>query len=178
MSSYELPNNPVAEMGKLMLKLASYPEFIDTQSAEEFELKLNSGLYSVEFTNTYHDYIKRFGCRGIKEIDIATPRMSENLEHIFDTLKLINIDDNATTKTEERSKEAYNKLYHLASSMGKGETFVKLAKTYRDLIGFRDHPKYMYVVAIGLLRQKVLELGEQWTLSGRIEKVEDISAYP
>ncbi len=157
-----------------MLKLASYPEFIATSSAQEFEAKLIAGDYSDEFTHTYNDYIKQFGCRGVKEIDIATPRMSENLEHIFDTLKLINIEDNATTKTQQHSKDAYDKLLHLASTMGKGKKFEKLAKTYRDMIGFRDHPKYMYVVAVGLLRQKALQLGTQWALSGRINEAEDI----
>lgn len=169
-----LPNNPVAEMGQLMLAIASLPEFIETKTANTFATKLNNSAYSDQFMGLYNEYITKFGCRGVKEIDIATPRTSENIENIFNILKQIDIQDNATLHIQKRSEEAYEKLLTIARDMGKERRFVKLAKIYRDMIGYRDHPKYMYVVAVGLLRNKALMLGRKWVNEGRLEEANNI----
>ncbi|MDR6239517.1 PEP/pyruvate-binding domain-containing protein [Aureibacter tunicatorum] len=169
-----LPDNPVSEMGRLMLKTASFPEFVNTNNLEDFENKLNAHKYSDEFLSSYNEYIKRFGCRGVKEIDIATPRISEDISQIFSYLKEIDINNNATLNVKKRSEEAYNRLCEIARSFGKEQKFIRLANTYRDMIGFRDHPKYMYVVAISLLRKKALKLGEEFTLNKRLQTPEQI----
>lgn len=100
--------------------------------------------------------------------------MSENIKRIFHTLKQIDVKDNATVNVQKRSEAAYNKLHQLALEMGKEKQFIKLVKVYRDMAGYRDHPKYMYVVAVGLLRKKALQLGEKWAKAGRLEKPEQI----
>ncbi|CAH0535514.1 Prodigiosin synthesizing transferase PigC [Vibrio stylophorae] len=169
-----LPNNPVAEMGRLMWQLAAQPEFMNTRSAEAFATNLNANKYSAQFMALYADYIQRFGCRGAKEIDIATPRMSENIEHIFNMLKNIDVSNDTESKVQKRSEAAYLKLRQIARNIGKEDKFIKLAKIYRDMIGYRDHPKYMYVVAVSLLRQKALLLGTQWVNEGRITKAEHV----
>lgn len=169
-----LPNNPVFQMGDLMLQIASSKEFMDTKTANVFEEKLKSNSYSDTFLNLYNRYIKEFGCRGVKEIDIATPRISENIQLIFVALKQIDIKENATFNAQKRSKEAYEKLLKMAKNMGKEKKFIKLAKTYRDMIGYRDHPKYMYVVAVSLLRKKALLLAEEFVQQGRLKKTEQI----
>ncbi|WP_133407932.1 PEP-utilizing enzyme [Parashewanella tropica] len=148
--------------------------FIATQTVDDFKQKLSKHEYSADFTKLYDEYITRFGCRGVKEIDIATPRMSENLPHIFNTLKQIDLEDNATLNVKKRSEAAYEQLLQIAREMGKEKRFVMLAKVYRDMNGYRDHPKYMYVVAVGLLRRKVLQLGNQWAREGRIDSAEQI----
>lgn len=169
-----LPNNPVAEMGQLMVDIASKPEFIATKSADDFAKQSETKAYSDDFMTLYNRYLTKFGCRGVKEIDIATPRMSENTSHIFNTLKQIDVENNAAVHMQKRSEDAYNTLLAIAQEMGKDKKFIKLAKTYRDMIGYRDHPKYMYVVAIGLLRPKALALGEQWVSEGRLEHADQI----
>lgn len=137
-------------------------------------MKIENKQYSEEFLKVYDDYLHRFGCRGVKEIDIATPRISENPKQIFTFLKQIDINDNATLHVKKRSEEAYNKLLEKAITLGKENKFKKLAKTYRDMIGYRDHPKYMYVVAVSLLRKRALHLGQVFSENGRLESPEQI----
>lgn len=169
-----LPHNPVADMAALMQKIAASPEFISTTTAKDFDSKLANRSYSAEFLSLYDDYMTKYGCRCAKEIDIATPRNSENIDHVFSALKQIDITDNASLSIRQRSEDAYDTLYQLAQSMGKEERFAKIAKIYKDLIGYRDHPKYMYVVAVSLLRTKALELGQQWQREGRLDSPEQI----
>ena len=86
----ELKGNP--EMGLLMVKLASWPEIQSTESSEEFLRKLEDQSYSKEFMGEYESYLKHFGCRGIREIDVATPRTREDQGGLFRTLKAINVE--------------------------------------------------------------------------------------
>ncbi|MCL3781953.1 hypothetical protein EMN47_16325 [Prolixibacteraceae bacterium JC049] len=169
-----LPDNPVSEMNRQMLAIASFPEFIETKTWKDFEHRLKKQIYSDEFLNTYNEYLIRFGCRGVKEIDIAIPRISENIELVFNSLKQIDTEDNATLRVKKRSEDSYNQLLDLARKLGKEKKFVRLAKTYRDMIGYRDHPKYMYVVAVSLLRKKALQLGKKFTTNGQLESPEQI----
>lgn len=172
--SMDLPGNPTSEMGHLMLKIASHPEFQKTKTAEDFFDKLKKKEYSENFVEIYNDYIERFGCRGMREIDMATPRSYENPEQIFFQLKQINIHDNAILNVEKRSKESYEKLLKMARDMGKEKKFVKLAKAHHDMMGLREHPKYILVVAIDILRKRALKLGKQFVKEGRLEKKEQI----
>ncbi|MFC1615549.1 PEP/pyruvate-binding domain-containing protein [Patescibacteria group bacterium] len=172
--SMDLPGNPTSEMGHLMLKLASYPEFQKTKTAEDFFDKLKKKEYPKEFMTDYQEYIERFGCRGIREIDIATPRTHENPEQIFFQLKQININDNAIKDVKKRSEESYEKLLKIAKKMGKEKKFVKYAKSHHDMMGYREHPKYLYIVVVEILRHRALELGRQFVKQGRLENKDQI----
>jgi len=172
--SMDLPGNPTSEMGHLMLQIATFPEFQKTKTAEEFFEKLKNKEYSEELINTYNDYVFRFGCRGVREIDIAIPRISENPNQLFFQIKQINVHDNAILKVKKRSKESYEKLLLLAKKIGKEKKFVKLTKVYRSMTGYREHPKYILIVAIGILRKRALKLGKEFVKEGRLEKVEQI----
>tara|TARA_B100001146_G_C16191539_1_gene439365 strand:+ start:176 stop:2797 length:2622 start_codon:yes stop_codon:yes gene_type:complete len=172
--SMDLPWNPTSEMGHLMLKIASHLEFKATKSSKEFIEKLEAKKYGEEFQVLYDDYIRRFGVRGMMEIDIATPRLYENLDRVFFQLQQINTEDNAILNVERRSKEAYEKLRHIAKDMGKEKKFIKHAKTFRSMMGLREQPKYIFIVSIGILRERALVLGEQFVKAGRLDNQNQI----
>ncbi|MEM7802612.1 MAG: PEP/pyruvate-binding domain-containing protein, partial [Chloroflexota bacterium] len=75
----DLNGNPTSEMGHLMFDLANYSEVQETATGEEFAAKLANGDVSTEFRRVFDHYMDKFGCRGIREIDIATERAHENV---------------------------------------------------------------------------------------------------
>jgi pyruvate,water dikinase len=170
----DLPTNPTSKMGHQMFELASFHEIQSTNTKEEFIKKLNSKTYSKEFLDLYEDYIYRYGGRGFKEIDIATPRNYNNPGDVFMQLKAINIENNNMNNVKERKEKAYNQLLELAKQMGKEKKFVKLSKSYNDMFGYRENPKYLYVVMVSELRKKAIEVGEKFVKSGRLEHREQI----
>jgi len=172
--SMNLPGNPTSEMGHLMLKIASYPEFQKTKTAEEFLDKLKKKQYSKGFMINYQDYIERFGCRGVREIDIAIPRTYENPENIFFQLKQINIENNAIKDVKKRSKESYEKLLKIAKKMGKEKKFLRYFKVHHEMMGYREDPKYIYIVVVDILRHRALRLGKQFVKQRRLENKEQI----
>jgi hypothetical protein len=124
--------------------------------------------------DAYNDYMERFGARGIKEIDIAAPRTAENPGAFFRQLKALNIENNNESEIEERKQAAYQKLLELARENGKEKQFVSIAQWFMTLFGFREAPKYLFVIMIGELRKRALELGEQFVSQGRLASREEI----
>ena len=76
----DLNGNPTSEMSHAMVNLASFDEVKEAQSSTEFLQKLqhNDNSFLVEFRSAYEDFLKRFGCHGMREIDVASPRTYED----------------------------------------------------------------------------------------------------
>ena len=139
----DLNGNPTSEMGHLMVQLASNPEFQSSSTGEDFLRKMKDGTFSQEFVSSYNMYLKKFGCRGIREIDAATPRTHENQTRLFDALKAIDINNNQIMNVRERRNKAYQELLNMAKELGKEKKFIHHAHIMQSLLGFREHPKYM-----------------------------------
>jgi len=168
------PTNPTTQMGRKMLEIASFAEFEETTTEDEFVQRLANNGYSQTFMDAYNDYMHRFGARNFKEIDIATPRVTENPRALYCQLKTLDIQNYNESELNERKEAAYQQLLELAQRISKEKQFVSNAKRYMAQIGFREAPKYLFVVMIGELRKRALELGQQFTEQGRLDTVEQI----
>jgi pyruvate,water dikinase len=171
--SMDLKGNPTSKMGYKQVELASFPEFIAINSFEEFSKKLKNKEFSKEFMEAYTHYMKLYGCRGIGEIDIASVRTRENSEGFYTMLKQLNIYDNALIEVRDKKKSAYDRLLKEAIKIGKRKKFLKLTRQL-EWMGLREHPKYMYVYAVDVLRHNVLKIAEQFVSEDRLNKAEDI----
>lgn len=173
----DLTGNPTSEMGHMMVRLAGHPEIQETESSEQFLEKLENGSsFSPEFMKLYNDYLKRFGCRGIREIDVATPRTYENQATLFDTLKQIDAKNNQIINVRRRRDKAYQALLKMAQDMGKEKAFKHHAENIQSLLGYREHPKYMLVVMIDRMRRHALNIGKEFVAGNRLDRIEDIFA--
>lgn len=170
----DLKGNPTSEMGHAMVRLAGRPEIVDTKTAEEFCRNIAEGTYSEEFMGLYNDFMLRYGCRGMREIDMATPRTSEDPGDFFERVKQIDPENNAILKVKERRKEAREKLSEIARDLGKEEDFLYYEKYIHNFWGYREHPKYMVVVLLARCRERALVLGEKLVSEGRIDSKEQV----
>lgn len=170
----DLDGNPTSEMGHLMVRLASFPEIQETATSKEFLKKLDNKQYSQDLMTTYNEYISKFGCRGIKEIDIATSRTYERQGDLFDQLKHIDVEQNAIITVIERRKQAYDKLLELAVEMGKADKFKYHANVIQTMGGYREHPKYLYVAITAMLRRRALALGEHFVTENRLDHPDQV----
>ena len=165
----DLPGNPTAEMGRRMFELASFEELQATEDGDAFEAKIRARSYSAEFMTAYDFYMDRFGCRGIKEIDIATPRAYENLPAFFDQLQAIAVGNDAIAGAERRRIEAHERLLEIARARGKEETVRKLANTVRSAAGYREAPKFFFIHVVDLMRRRALTLAAHLVAAGRMD---------
>lgn len=170
----DLDDNKTSAMGHYMFKLASYEEIQGTRSCEEFTRRIKNREYSEAFLIDYHRYMRLYGFRGFKEIDIASPRAYERPEDLFQQLKAINIETNQLLHVKQRREEAYNQLLTIAKEKGFAKKFIKYADIYQGSFGFREEPKYNFVFAVAKLRHIALKLGEGFVQEGRLQLKEQI----
>lgn len=170
----DLDGNPTSAMGHYMYKLACYDDIKSTKSGKEFERKIRNREYSRDFLKDYDGFMKEYGCRGFKEIDIAAPRAYEQPEMFFKQLININTSSNQLLNVKERRKKAYKLLLEKAKEGGFEKKFVKLATTYQETFGYREDPKYIYVACVDRLRAIALKLGDRFVEEGRLESREQI----
>ena len=169
----DLNGNPTSEMGHLMFELAKFAEVQETETGEEFAHKLENGEFSPEFQQAYDAYMDKFGCRGIREIDIATERAHENVPEFFNQLKAMDIHSDMLTKVSQRRQDAYDKLLDLATQKGKAR-FFKNQVVLQNNMGYREMPKYFFIVTLDLMHQRALQLGEQFVAQGRLDDAKQV----
>lgn len=170
----DVPSNPTSAMGHAMLKLAQSPEMRETQDAATFEKRIKARTYSPDFMQAFDDYIDRYGARGFREIDVATPRIMERLGDFFQQIKAINADDNQMITASERKAEAIAKMREIVKAKGKLKKFNKHLRTIEVSYGHRETPKYLIVMMNGALHRVALEVGAEFVAQGRLDAPEDI----
>ncbi len=163
-----LNGNPTSEMGHLMFELAKFPEVQETETGEQFAQKLAHHAVSPEFQKAFDVYMSRFGCRTIREIDIATQRPYENLPAFFQQLKAMDIHSDLLATVAQRRENAYGKLLALARQKGKEKQFRQQAHL-QDNSGYREAPKYFFIITVDLMRQRALSLGKAFVAQGRLD---------
>lgn len=145
-----------------------------TQKAAEFEAKITARTYSPEFMQAFDAYIDRYGARGFRKIDVATPRVMERLGDFFHLLKSINVDDNQMLHARARKAEAIAKMRESAKSKGMLKAFDKHLRNIELTYGHRETPKYLVVMMNGALHRVALEIGSQFVEQGRLDTPQDI----
>jgi pyruvate,water dikinase len=164
----DLAGNPTSEMGHRMFELARFPAVQETETGEEFAAKLNAKAFAPAFMRAYDDYMATFGCRCIKDIDIATPRPYENVPAFFNQLKAIDIESDILSSVARRRAEAYQTLLALATKKGKAKQFKRYAELQKNA-GYREAPKYYFIIVTDLLRRRALALGAEFVAQGRLD---------
>lgn len=189
--SQSVPNNITSEMGLALMDVADvirpYPEVIDyLQHVQDDNfldelLKLNGGQ---ETRDAICAFLGKYGMRCAGEIDITRPRWSEKpitlVPMILGNIK--NFEPNAAKrKFEQGRQEALKKEQELLERLKKlpdGEQKAKETKRMidlvRNLIGYREYPKYSYINRYFVYKQALLKEAEQLVQAGVIREKEDI----
>ena len=165
----DLDGNPTSEMGHAMLRLASFPEIQETTNRGDFVQKLNDKEFSDEFLAVYKEFIDKFGCRAVQEIDVATPRSSDDPGALFDRIKQIDLDGNHILTVKKRKEDAYNCLLEKATQKRKDAHFKYYANLVQKLGGYREHPKFVFAFVLASLRRRVLKLADRFVAEGRLK---------
>jgi pyruvate,water dikinase len=178
-----LPGSKTAEMGEWMYRLASSDEINLHTSAEEFINRLQAKEVSADFLQDWNGFMKEFGARCPREIDVATPRPHEQPALLFAQLKSMSLTIRARRDAvpffeEARLKReaAYQALDKIALQKGKSraKAFEKECKIWITLGGYRETPKHYIIKVIDLFRKRVLQVAQTFVIAGRLDVPEQI----
>jgi len=178
-----LPHNVTIEMGLAMYRLACFKEIKDCASGKEFASRMESRSFSAGFLEAWDDFMKEYGHRCPKEMDVASPRFYEMPEQVFNQLRAMseNTDEEHNPqavfdKGLVGRQEAYEFLLGVARSKGKRRE-KQLRRYYNILVTFgayREIHKYYYIMVIDMIRKRVLSAGESLLEVGRLDSPEQV----
>jgi pyruvate,water dikinase len=189
--SQSAPNNITSEMGLALLDVADvirpYPEVIEyLQHAKDDNfldglLKLDGGQ---EARDAISAYLDKYGMRCAGEIDMTKTRWSEKPTTLAPLIlsNIKNFEPNAgKRKFEQGLQEALNKeqelldrLKQLPDGEQKAKETKRMIDLMRNLIGYREYPKYGIVNRYFIYKQALLKEAEQLVQAHVIHEKEDV----
>jgi rifampicin phosphotransferase len=130
-------------------------------------------------------FLRRYGMRGIAEIDIGRQRWRDNPLPLVQVLQsYLRIDDarlapDAVFERSAASAEAtITELIKAVEKTRYGWLKARLARwlarRIRALVGLRESPKFTVIRLLGILREGMLESGRELVSSGLLDSPEDI----
>jgi phosphoenolpyruvate synthase/pyruvate phosphate dikinase len=189
--SQSVPNNITSEMGLALVDVADairpYPEVIEyLQRANDDDfweelVKVHGGR---EARDAISAYLARYGMRCPGEIDITRPRWSEKPTTLVPMIltNIKNLEPGASKrKFEQGRQEALNKeqellerLKQLPDGEQKAEETKRMIGLVRNLIGYREYPKYAIVSRYFVYKQALLKEAERLVQAKVIREKEDL----
>lgn len=189
--SQSVPNNITSEMGLALMDVADvirpYPEVInylqhvkDDHFMDEL-VKFNGGQ---ETQDAICAYLNKYGMRCAGEIDITRTRWSEKpitlVPMILGNIK--NFEPNAGKRKFEQGRqealkkeqELLDRLKQLPDGEQKAKETKRMIDLVRNLIGYREYPKYGMVNRYFVYKQALLKEAEQLVQAGVVREKEDI----
>jgi rifampicin phosphotransferase len=186
-----LPRNVTTEMDLALWEVAktirddpaSLERFTSASSIELAADTLNGTLPSATQTSIA-GFMERYGMRGVGEIDLGQPRWREAPGPVIQTLQsYLKIDDESApdvlfARGSQRAQVAIEKLANTAYVQPGGWFREKLvrgaARRARLLLGAREAPKFYAIRVMGIVREELLAIGEEFAQAGMIEKRDDL----
>ncbi len=129
-------------------------------------------------------YLEKYGMRCSSEIDITRPRWSEqptalipmilgNIRNFEPGAHRIKFEQGIEEATQ-KEQELLSRLEHLPGGKRKAKKTRKMISIVRNLIGYREYPKYMNIQRFCIYKQALLKEGEKLVQKGVIRDKEDI----
>jgi rifampicin phosphotransferase len=186
-----LPRNVTTEMDLALWETAkairndpeSLDRFASTSPAGLAAAYLNGTLPSAA-QESIASFMERYGMRAVGEIDLGQPRWREAPEPIMQTLQsYLKIGDESApdvlfARGAQRAQVAVEKLANTAYIQPGGWFREKLvrgaARRARALLGAREAPKFYAIRVMGIVRNELLAIGEEFTKAGIIENRDDL----
>ena len=187
------PNNVTSEMGLALVDVADvirpYPEVIaylqdvkdDTGNFLDELVQFDGGQETRDAINAFLD---RYGMRCAGEIDITKPRWSEKPAMLLPVLlsNVRNLEPGASRRrfeqgrqeALEKEQELLVRLQQLPDGEQKAEETKRMIDLVRNLIGYREYPKYEIVSRYYVYKQAMLKEAGQLVRAGVIGEKEDI----
>ncbi|NOY09074.1 MAG: hypothetical protein GXP33_09550 [Spirochaetes bacterium] len=159
--------------------------YFKESSASVLAAKFSEGTLPLKSQNALALFIEKYGMRGIGEIDIGRIRWQEDPAQIIKVLQsYIRIDDpemapDVVFKRGVKAAEIAGKELEQAVRKFKGgflkSRLVRFAiSRYRALGGLREAPKFFAIRIMGIIREGLLDSGQDLAAAGLIEKRDDL----
>ena len=128
-------------------------------------------------------FLRRYGHRAVAEIDLGMPRWSDDPSHLLGVisnyLRMDTADLDPVRQFEAGRARAESMITSLTRRLAERSLVrARMAgwtlRRVRQLVGLRESPKFLLIVALGVMREQLKEVGRQLAAAGRIDHVDDV----
>jgi phosphohistidine swiveling domain-containing protein len=128
-------------------------------------------------------FLRRYGHRAVAEIDLGMPRWSDDPSHLLGVisnyLRLDTDDLDPVTQFRAGEEKAESMIISLTSrAAARSRLRARLAgwtlRRVRQLIGLRESPKFLLILALGIMREHLKVVGRELAATGKIDQVDDV----
>jgi len=187
-----LPYNVTTEMDLALWETAvaiksdpdSRTSFL-TEDAHVLAQRYLAGKLSLAAQTAVATFMRQYGMRGVAEIDLGRPRWRENPTQIMRVLNsYLQIEDPAMApdavfrRSQQEAEESILELEQAVRHGLFGRLRAKIvriaARRVRTLNGLRETPKFTIIRIMGLIRESLLDSGQQLVAAGALRETDDL----
>jgi pyruvate,water dikinase len=185
-----LPDNVTTEMDADLWRVAMRARN-DTDSATALRTQSSRDLADAYLAGALPDmlqrgmtaFLDRYGHRAVAEIDLGMPRWSDDPEHLFGVVSgYLRLDAGAVTPEQrflDGARDADAMVDTLVARARRRGRVRAAAVRFclgraRALIGMREMPKYLVIIAMSKARSTLTGIGGELTASGAIAQPDDV----
>ncbi len=187
-----LPHNVTTEMDLALWGVAqtiladpdSSKMFEETSASDLAAQYLQANLPS-RVQESIDVFFERYGARGVGEIDIGLPRWREDPTHIMQVLQSYlqikdpdKAPDAVFARSAKSAEQAASRLESAVRQMHGGFIKARILRwaisRYRALAGMREAPKFFAIRMLGIVRQGLLQSGQELVDVGYLEQRDDL----
>jgi pyruvate,water dikinase len=166
----------LADLARAHPQVASHLKSSDARRAAETVRGVEGGE---AFYQALQGFLKRYGMRAASEIDIARVRWSE------DPTPLIQMIIGNLAREESGAHRAHHAQLKAQGLLAAGRMIAaasvltrplvrRLVRVCRQNIAVREHPKFLLIKTLGLMRTVALDCGEMLQRGGRLDAKGDV----
>lgn len=176
-----LPENVTNQMGLTVYKLSTLLDKTRHSKFENLVEDFNNKALSHDFNCMWEEFMKQHGFRGEMELDISSPRYTDDPLSILRQVHSNLINTNSLSNplklfedAESGRESAYKSLLNTAKENGFESEFEKAAQLCVNLMGFRETPKYFVIKLLGIIRVEVIELGKRMHENDLLNSISEV----
>lgn len=170
--------NLVIEMGIALHRLAKLLDGSEFQDLPRLTEAINHRRLPPDFLSAWDDFLARFGCRGPLEMDVASPRYSDDPRLALRQMSFMAVDDGfdpeaAHRRHVEERQGAYEELMR-GSGPVRRVLLRRICRLNNLFAGSRDTPKHLIVLFNCAIRKRALIEGWRLAWEGRLDGTEHV----
>ncbi|MFW5418616.1 phosphoenolpyruvate synthase [Nocardiopsis sp. CNT-189] len=182
-----VPHNVTTEMDLALWRLAERVRAVPAAagallgaSPEESAARYREGSLPEPLASGLDGFLAVYGHRAVAEIDLGSPRWSEEPRHVLGVLgNYLRSEDPAAapgTRFAAGAAAAEARVGELAGRAGpvRGPLVRFALGRARSLVGLRELPKFTVVLALTGARYRLLEVGAALAAEGALDRAEDV----
>ena len=171
---------------KMGLELYELTKFFDKndykgKTADDFYNDYLNKKFPKKFYTDFDLFMKKYGFRGVGELDIKNERYYEIPKSITDQIfsSLLTTDENKNPKkdfddTNSKRPEVYKKLLKIAEAKGFSNEFEEAYKLMMNFFHYRESPKYFLIFTFSKIRKLILKRANILLEKNLINDINDI----